>query len=109
MSERVRMPVVASIQAKPDPIFALIERYETAAVACDGCGADEPSFDAYVSASRAFLDTVPTTLAGMKAKIAMLEDDQALSECLTSTMTNEPLLAFLNTLYESARILAVQS
>jgi hypothetical protein len=57
----------------------------------------------------AVFETVPTTLAGMRAKIDFAMSVDHVTESLTDTETFEPLCSFLNTLYESARLLTVQS
>jgi hypothetical protein len=53
--------------------------------------------------------TVPTTLAGMRAKIDFAMSAAHITDCLQHTGTAEPLCDFLETLYEAARRLAVQS
>jgi uncharacterized protein (DUF1501 family) len=106
------LPVAAAQAAEPDPIFTAIARYRAA---CDAFNAFNGPEDgpqraaleqAFHEATGPALDTVPTTLAGMKAKIDFITQDEETSEYLTSPGTNEPLRDFLNTLYESARLLA---
>ncbi len=63
------------------------------------------AYEDYTATRDVVLEMVPTTLVGIKAKISILTEDD-LHECLTSTETIEPLMAFLNTLYESARLIA---
>jgi hypothetical protein len=46
---------------------------------------------------------VPTTLAGIRAKIDFAMSAQYVTEYLTSTGTDEPLRDFLDTLYEAVR------
>ena len=69
----------------------------------------ERASDKRHEAMEAVFETVPTTLAGMRAKIDFAMSVDHVTECLTNTETTEPLGDFLNTLYESARLLAVQS
>jgi hypothetical protein len=53
--------------------------------------------------------TVPTTLAGIRAKIDFAVSVDRDFETFMGAETEEPLRDFLNTLYESTRLLAVQS
>jgi hypothetical protein len=62
-----------------------------------------------IGAMEAVFETVPTTLAGLRAKIDFAMSEKCVSECLTIGETDEPLRHFLDTLYESARLIAVQS
>jgi hypothetical protein len=60
-----------------------------------------------IEAAYAVFDTVPTTLAGMRAKIDWAMSVDHVTGLLSDT--DERLGNFLNTLYESARLIAVQS
>jgi hypothetical protein len=53
--------------------------------------------------------TPPTTLAGFRALIDFAMSEDFVTDCLVQTETSEPLQNFLQTLYESTRLLAVQS
>ena len=69
--------------------------------------ASDQATGARIDAAYAVFDTVPTTLAGMRAKI-----DFALSADHVTGLLNdedEILGNFLDTLYESARLIAMQS
>jgi hypothetical protein len=98
--------------ADADPIFAALARYRAATDAFNAF--DGPDDDrqnvaleaAYYAARDPAFETVPTTLAGMKAKISFFMNDKHMSEGLTGTETNEPLHDFLDTLYKSACIIA---
>jgi hypothetical protein len=48
------------------------------------------------------LETVPTTLAGMKAKISFCMNNETLSSYLTNSEGDVNLHDFLDTLYKSA-------
>ncbi len=54
----------------------------------------------------AVFETVPTTLVGLRAKIDFAMSADYVTECLTTTETDEPLRNFLDTLYASARLIA---
>jgi hypothetical protein len=69
----------------------------------------QEAFEARWAAQQAVFDTVPTTLTGMQAKIDFAMSADYITESLTNTETNEPLQKFLDTLYEAARLMAVQS
>jgi hypothetical protein len=51
-------------------------------------------------------ETVPTTLAGMRAKIDFAMSVDHVTECLASDGNDERLGNFLNMLYESASLIA---
>jgi hypothetical protein len=70
--------------------------------------ADE-AFERRWDAQQAVFATVPTTLAGFRAKIDFAMSVDFVTDSLTSTETNESLGDFLETLYKSAQCLAVQS
>jgi hypothetical protein len=95
-----------------DPIFAALARYRAATDAFNAFDGDDDDPQnvaleaAYYKARDPAFETVPTTLAGMKAKISFVVNDEAMSEGLTGTETNEPLHDFLDTLYKSACIIA---
>jgi hypothetical protein len=89
--------------AEPDPIFAAIERHRKATAAC--LKADEDQVldykrfaDAMIDAFYRVWDMVPTTLAGMRAKI-----DFAVALSQFSDADRD----FVETFYESARLIAV--
>ena len=69
----------------------------------------EKADDNRVDAMKAVFETAPTTLAGLRAKIDFVMSGPDVTECLTCATTDEPLRNFLETLYESARLIAVQS
>jgi hypothetical protein len=62
-----------------------------------------------VAAMDAIFATVPTTLAGIRAKIDFAVSMDRDFETFMGAETEQPLRDFLNTLYESTRLLAVQS
>jgi hypothetical protein len=94
------LPAVAQAVVEPDRIFAAIEQFKSG-VAALVSGYDGPRHDAFEEAffkvQAALLETVPTTLVGMKAKISFCMDDRTLSECVRASAHD-----FLNTLYKSA-------
>ena len=98
-----------SAKAGADPIFAAIEQYKSEFTAFNGFEGTQSQFDAaaepYHKAQATLLETVPTTLAGMKAKISFCMNNKTLSDCLTNSVANVQLHGFLNTLYKSARIM----
>jgi hypothetical protein len=69
--------------------------------ACDG------AFLKRYDAMQAVFEIVPTTLAGMRAKIDFAVSADHVMDPLTND--DETLRDFLNTLYKSANLLAVQS
>jgi hypothetical protein len=68
--------------------------------------AADVAFDKRYSAMETVFATSPTTVAGFRALIDFATSDSFVTECLTET--EEPLRDFLNTLYKSASLLAVQ-
>ena len=52
---------------------------------------------------------VPTTFAGMRAKIDFALSEDCVTELLIGDQEHEALGTFLETIYESARLTAVQS
>jgi hypothetical protein len=71
--------------------------------------AADAAFERRYSAMEMVFATPPTTVAGFRALIDFAMSESFVTECLTETQTDEPLRDFLNTLYESAQSLAVQS
>ena len=91
--------------AEPDPIFAAIERHRKATAAC--LKADEDQIldykrfaDAMIDVFDRVWDMVPTTLSGMRAKI----DFAARLDQFADADRD-----FIETLYESARLITAQS
>jgi hypothetical protein len=102
----------SQLAAEPDPIFAVIDRHRAATDAFNAFDGpdDEPQNialeKAYHKARDLLFETVPTTLAGMKAKISYLMSDEWLADGLTSTLA---LREFLDSIYKSAFIIAAVS
>jgi hypothetical protein len=71
--------------------------------------AADAAFEKRWDAMQAAFATPPTTIAGFRALIDFATSESFVTDSLIETETNEPLDGFLNTLYESARLLAVQS
>jgi hypothetical protein len=106
--------------ATPDPIFAAIERWREllvieeatehahAQARFDGelWDAANKAGDERYNAMWIVLETVPTTLAGMRAKIDFLTDDRVFQSIRE---TDEGVQDAIKTLYQSARLLAVRS
>jgi hypothetical protein len=103
------LPAVVQAAAEPDPIFAAIERYKSAVDTFNDFEGSESSPQHYAlehafhQAQDALLEAVPTTLAGMKAKISFCMNDETFS---ASELPHELLHDFLNTLYKSACMMA---
>jgi hypothetical protein len=98
----------------PDPIFAAIEHWkealaaEKAAFHTHGDGSDTAS-TARIEAMHNVFGTVPTTLAGMRAKIDFATSVDHVTECITDSEDTDRLRNFLETLYESAQLIAGRS
>jgi hypothetical protein len=116
---------VAAI-AEPDPIFAAIERWEEAAAIedaayyGDGIDHDDPATvkaQGNASGRRVFatgsvFETVPTTLGGIRAKIDFALSRDFVTDLLLRSAKDDPdelVRNFIETLYEGARVIAVQS
>jgi hypothetical protein len=69
--------------------------------------AADSAFEDRYAAMEAVFEMVPTTLAGMRAKIDFAMSASHVTECLMEA--NEPLQNFLDTLYEAARLMAARS
>jgi hypothetical protein len=67
----------------------------------------DEAFEKRIDAMNAVFEIVPTTLAGFRAKIDFAMSVQHVRAAFTDN--NEDLGNFLDTLYESARLIAVQS
>jgi hypothetical protein len=67
--------------------------------------ADEAA-DVRLGATRAVFAIVPTTLAGLRAKIDFAFSVDYVTGLLTNTGSDEPLRNFIDTLYASARLMA---
>jgi hypothetical protein len=68
--------------------------------------AEEKAGDERFDAMHAVFETVPTTFAGLRAKIDFISDDHV-TESLTET--TDGWRDVLDTLYEAARMMAVRS
>jgi hypothetical protein len=116
--------IASPILADPDPIFAAIECWKKAVTLENAVGhleemaepasdvrikeiANEAS-DIRIKATYAVFEMVPTTLAGMRAKIDFTMSEQYVTECLTSAGTDKPLREFLDTFYEATRQMATR-
>lgn len=102
-------PAIAA-QTDTDPIFALIDRWKETFTTAETASDDDSTatmaaFDGEFEAMRAVLEAVPTTLAGIRAKIDFATSEQHVTAALTTAATDQPLREFLDTLYESARVL----
>jgi hypothetical protein len=112
----------AAFEARDKAIEACDERYGTLISAMSKEGRqffeanvfplvkaqDEASHRRF-DATRAIFETVPTTLGGMRAKIDFAFREDYVTDLLLRGHTDEPVQNFLNTLYEGARLVAVQS
>lgn len=111
-TEKIAAVPLPEAGAEHDPIFAALARYRAATDAFNAFRGDDDDpqnvalEEAYYEARDPAFETVPTTLAGMKAKISFFMNDEDMSEGLTGPETNEPLRDFLDTLYKSACIIA---
>jgi hypothetical protein len=96
--------------AEADPIFPAIERWKEALAFSDGTFADPVEEEAALAKESAAADiifkTVPTTPAGIRAKIDFAFSVNHVTNHLKSEISDVPLRTFLDTLYEAARTLA---
>jgi hypothetical protein len=110
----VAMPAstLSEQSTQADPIVAAIERWKEAVAIADS-SSDEEAFDdaagAVTEATYAIFKTVPTTLAGMRAKIDFAFSVDHVSELLLNNTADDIPRCFIETLYEGARLMAVQS
>ena len=100
--------------AEPDPIFPAIARWKEALAFLNGEFdneiAEQAALDKEHEAMKAVLRVVPTTLQGIRAKIDLVVNTDFESSHLVNHLrhacTDEPLNAFLETLYDGARLTA---
>jgi hypothetical protein len=112
------IPVVAgaaSLRVEADPVFAAIADWKEAAAneeawsnTCDEAAIEQAS-SARIDITFAIFETVPTTLPGMRAKIDFAMSEHCVTELLVGDDDHETLGSFLETLYEAAARLVVQS
>ena len=120
--ERWKKLDAVDFEARDKAIEACDERYGTLLSAMSKEGgqffkanvfplvkAQDQASDRRVDATRAIFETVPTTLAGMRTKIDFAFREDYVTDLLLRGHTDEPVQNFLNTLYEGARLVAVQS
>jgi hypothetical protein len=121
------VPAIALASTEPDPIFAAIERwkkflaienasYDARDNAIDEANvatldqASDEACDQRCDATYAIFDMVPTTLAGMRAKIDFaFDEDFTTGLLMRNTRGDVVVKSFLDTLYAAARLMAVQS
>jgi hypothetical protein len=115
MQSLSRRNLVASIAAvaEPDPIFAAIERWKemdaalAAAIRAKDDEAQDGACAEVCNATMAVFKTVPTTLPGFRAKIDFALHADHVAELLVNGWEGDTVLRdFLDTLYQSARLLA---
>jgi hypothetical protein len=101
---------IAFAATDTDPIFPAIERWKEALAFSDGTFAapleEEAALIKESDAVDAIFQTVPTTSAGIRAKIDFAFSVNHVTNHLKSEISDEPLRTFLDTLYESARMMA---
>jgi hypothetical protein len=104
------VPAIAFAATDTDPIFPAIERWKEALAFSDGTFAapleEEAALIKESDAVDAIFQTVPTTSAGIRAKIDFAFSVNHVTNHLKSEISDEPLRTFLDTLYESARMMA---
>jgi hypothetical protein len=99
---------MSSAPIAADPILAAIKEYRRAVDALNaGADADGPQYAAleraFGQSHNALLKMVPTTLAGLKTKIAFFMNDSCLMDSIETPRVRRD---FLDTLYKSACITA---
>jgi hypothetical protein len=99
--------------AEPDPIFAAIERWKeadaalAAAIRAKDDEAQDGACSEVCNATMAVFKTVPTTLPGLRAKIDFALHADHVADLLVNGCEGDTVLRdFLDTLYQSARLLA---
>jgi hypothetical protein len=108
------VPVAATTTTGTDPVFPAIAQWKKALAFSNGEFdneiAEQAALDKEYEAMQVVFKTVPTTLQGIRAKIDFVVNSDFETKHVGSHVrhacTDEPLNAFLETLYDGARLIA---